>query len=66
MRGTKIKYINKFLDGLQEAAEMSDAHFKNVRKNVKRQVTRSSLPTIEALGAIDVNRLIIKARQVHG
>lgn len=64
MRDKKVRQINAFLVGLQEAAGLSDTIYKNVRRNVKRQVSRSSKPVLEALLDVDINAIIKRAEWV--
>ena len=64
MRAIAVKQINNFIQGLQEASGMSDKRMKNVRRNLKRLVTRSNLPTLESLLRIDINRLIKRSEMV--
>lgn len=67
MNRKTVKAIDKYLEGFQEAAGISDAVFNNVRKNIKRIVQRSSSSLEDALmEEVDVNALIIKAGWTHG
>ena len=65
MNKQSIKTINKFLQGLQQAAEITDKQYKNVRKNVKRIVAKrmhKHAHVIDVLRAIDMQRLITNAK----
>ena len=46
MNAKAVKIVNVFLEGLQAAAELTDAQFKNVRRNVKKHVSNSELALV--------------------
>ena len=65
MNQQTVKTISKFLQGLQQAADITDKQYKNVRKNVKRIVAKrmqKNAQVVDVLGNIDINRLIVKAK----
>lgn len=62
MRGKTVKKINKYLVGFQDASGVTDTQFKNIRRNVKRIVTRSSGTVEDVFNTLDINSLIERSK----
>jgi len=64
MRGKVVKKIDWYLEGLQEASGVTDSQFKNIRRNVKRHVSRFNGTPSEALTSININEMIKRSNWV--
>ncbi len=62
MRGTAVKKINKYFIGFQEASGVTDSQFKNIRRNLKRIITRSDKSAEQIFDTLNINELIDRSK----